>query len=75
MKQSTAHQSTAAQSTGSQSTASQSTGHQSSGHQNTVVENYCTTIITSPTPSADEVMCSFFAQQATLPVTYKEDLA
>jgi hypothetical protein len=58
-----------------------STSTKSSAHrvQSTVVEtqNPCTTLISttsSHTPNSDDVLCSFFVQQATLPVTYQEDL-
>jgi hypothetical protein len=49
--------------------------------QSTVTETQlpCTTMVTttsspSNTPSSDDVLCSFFAQQASLPVTYQEDI-
>ena len=40
-------------------------------------QNPCTTMITtssSNNTNCDDVVCSFFAQQATLPVTYQEEL-
>ena len=33
-----------------------------------------TTSSQSITPTSDDVLCSFFAQQASLPVTYQEDV-
>lgn len=49
--------------------------------QSTVTETQvpCTTMVTtnssqSVTPTSDDVLCSFFAQQASMPVTYQEDV-
>ncbi|PWA75658.1 ribonuclease H-like domain-containing protein [Artemisia annua] len=46
--------------------------------QSTVADVYSTVSTTTSQPSnninCDDVVCSFFAQQATLPVTYEEDL-
>ena len=60
------------------STSTKSTGYPI---QSTVgdKQHICTTMTTTTSsPSnrinSDDVVCSFFAQQATLPVTYKEDL-